>query len=74
MSSEKILSIGFYLGLGALAYHIYLKKKGVLNTHKQVEAKLDDARITLHNYLDQLSEGQAKEAEIEDRVYTIIPK
>lgn len=73
MNSEKIMEIGFYLVLGAFAYHLYQKKRGVLKTHDNIEDRLDDSRVTLHKFIDDLMEGTASDKEIEEAVYKIIP-
>ena len=68
---KTIKTVGL-LFLGAFIYHQYQKRKGVLNTHEATEKRLDDARIKLHNFIDDFSEGQINEKEIEKTVYKII--
>ena len=57
---------------GGLIYHFYLKRKGLFDTHRQSELMKDESRISFHQYLDKLTDGEVDEKEIEDRVYKII--
>lgn len=74
MISSDLIKIGIAAAAGAFLYHHIQKRRGVLKTHKQVEEMKDDYRLTLHGWIEKLTGGEVDETEIEDRVYTIIPK
>lgn len=57
---------------GGLAYHIFLKKKGVFENTDNSLLIREENRMALHKYLDKLTDGEVDEKEIEDKVIKII--
>jgi uncharacterized membrane-anchored protein YhcB (DUF1043 family) len=68
------LSIAFYIALGIGAVLLYQKRSGdkKVKNEDELEKWQDTARMRLHHYLDELTEGTVDEAEIEKEVYRII--
>jgi len=64
----------FWVAIGVLGVKVYNRMKGNLNANSEDELSdghLDKIRNTLHDYLDDLTEGTASSDEISDRVFEI---